>query len=283
MPATDRDRVVVGLGGVQAGADGGLGDQANPGADPAAGGPGHQQGVAPVERGGLGDRDGEGPQRGPPRPGGGPVGGGVLGEVRALLDEPGGEAELLPRGVERPAGELVGTHEVGRAQLPDVEQGERPGVHGLGDPLREVLVEGGAPPHVAGAVDCDGGADVQRALQVAGRGGGGQRPRRGGGRVLAAGHAEVEVVEDQHRDPDVAPGGVEQVGAADAGAPVAHDHHDVEVGAGQLDAGGVGDASPVQAVEGAGDEVLVAEAAAPDVAHDDHVGRVGPAAHQTRR
>ena len=71
---------------------------------------------------------------------------------------------------------------------------------------------------------------------------------------------KLKLLKSEHGDPDVAPGGVEQVGAADAGAAVAHDHDDVEVGAGELDAGGVGDAAPVEAVEGAGDEVLVGEA-----------------------
>ena len=223
----------------------------------------------------MGDGDGGHPDRRAARLGGGPVGGGVLRQLRAVLDEAGGPAQLLEGGLEGPPGVLVGAHEVGGAQLPDVEQGEALGVHGVGDAVGQVLIEGGAAPDVAGAVDRHRGADVQGPLQVAGGGGGGEGAGRGGGGVLAAGHAEVEVVEHQDGDPDVAPGGVEQVRPADAGAAVAHDDDHVEVGAGQLDAGGVGDAPAVEAVEGAGDEVLVAEAAAADVADDDHVGRVG--------
>ena len=50
VPAAHGDGVVVGLGGVEAGADRGLGGEAHARAHPAAGGAGDEQGVAAVER-----------------------------------------------------------------------------------------------------------------------------------------------------------------------------------------------------------------------------------------
>ena len=92
--------------------------------------------------------------------------------------------------------------------------------------------------------------------------------------MLAAGHAEVEVVEDEQRHPDVAAGGVEEVRAADAGSPVAHDDDDLEFGAGQLDPGGVGEAAAVQSVEGAGGEVLIRQTGAADVGDQHDLFRI---------
>ena len=94
--------------------------------------------------------------------------------------------------------------------------------------------------------------------------------------MLAARHAEVEVVEHQHRQADVASRGVQQVRAADPRAAIPHDDDHLQVGVGQLDAGGVGDAAAVQPVERMGGEILVAQSLAADVGHDHHAPGVKP-------
>jgi len=67
---------------------------------------------------------------------------------------------------------------------------------------------------------------------------------------LAAGHAVGQVVDDDGGDVQVAPGGVDQVVAADGrGVAVAHDHDDLELGVGQLHAGGESERSAVGGVE----------------------------------
>jgi len=92
--------------------------------------------------------------------------------------------------------------------------------------------------------------------------------------VLTTCHAEVEVIEDQGCHADVAPRRAHQMGAADPATPVADEVDDVEVGAGQFDAGGVGQAAAVEPVEAAGIQILVGEPHATDVAHDDDGGGI---------
>jgi len=122
-------------------------------------------------------------------------------------------------------------------------------------------------PHVARAVGGDGGADVERPLQVP------------AGVVLviapgawspsaAAGHPEVEVVEHQHRDADVAARALNRC-APPMPCRRRHDDDHLEIRARQLDAGGIGDTAAVQTVERRGREVLVRKAGAADVA-DQH-------------
>src|SRR3990172_11861351 len=212
-----------------------------------------------------------------PRSGSAGCGREVCGAVvvhRAVEPHSAGEPEPFDRRLQAATSGLVRRNEVGGAQLPDVEEGEPRMFDRFGDPLRQVGVERGPPVHVPGAVDTHGSADVEWMLQVASGGGRGDRPVPGGGGVLAPGHPEVEVVEHQHRDPDVAPRGIDEVGTADPGAAVAHDHDHGELGARQLDPGGVGDAATVQPMEGAGGEVLVGKPSASNVGDDHNPGRV---------
>ena len=70
-------------------------------------------------------------------------------------------------------------------------------------------------------------------------------------------HGEFEVGEDENGEADVAASRVQEVRPTDAGAAVAHHHDHLENRPGELDPGRIGDAPAVQAVEGAGDEVLI--------------------------
>ncbi len=76
-------------------------------------------------------------------------------------------------------------------------------------------------------------------------------PVRRGGRKLAPGHAVNIVVDDQRRQIYIAPGRMDKVVAADGGGvAVAHDHNDLELGIGQLDAGGEGEGPTMGGVQG---------------------------------
>ena len=188
---------------------------------------------------------------------------------RVAVQHTGWEAEALHRLVDRSPGEPVGANEVRRAQLPDVEEGEAGLGDSLSDAVGEIGIEARSPPGKRGAVDPDSCTDVQGVLEVPGRGRRRAGAFRGGCRVLAAGHPEVQVVQHQHGDADVAPSRAEQVGAADAGSAVAHDHDHGEVRIGEPDPRGVGDAAPVEAVEGVGGEILIGEPGAADVGDEN--------------
>ena len=100
--------------------------------------------------------------------------------------------------------------------------------------------------------------------------------------MLAARHPEVEVVHHQHGHAHIAPRGVEQVRAADAGAAVADQDEDLQVGVGQLDARRVGQAAAVQAVERVDDEVLVAQPLAADIRDERDAVGIEPELDQRR-
>jgi hypothetical protein len=89
---------------------------------------------------------------------------------------------------------------------------------------------------------------------------------------LPAGHAVDVVVQDHGRDPDVAPGGVNQVVAADGqGVAVAHQRDDVELGVGHLDARGEAERPPVGGVHGVEVHVHGQPPGAADARDHDHV------------
>jgi len=101
----------------------------------------------------------------------------------------------------------------------------------------KVDVERRAPIDVRGAVHTDRCTDIERMLKVPER-----RRRRDPAlrcrrRVLAPGHPEVQVVHHDDGDPDIPPGCRNEMRSSDPGSPVAHDHHDLEVGIREFDAG----------------------------------------------
>ena len=87
----------------------------------------------------------------------------------------------------------------------------------------------------------------------------------GGCRELAPGHAEVEVVQYQKGDIEVAAAGGKQVGATDTEPPVAHGDNDMQFGTGHLESGGIGKGASVQAVHGMGVEEGIKQAGAADI------------------
>ena len=145
---------------------------------------------------------------------------------------------------------------------------------GLGDAIREVGIVAEPAIDPARPRAHDRRAEVHRTLDIAIRRGRGEAAAGGGHGMLATGHPVVEVVGDDEGQVDIAPRRVQQVGAADAAAAVADQHHDRELGPRELEARGVGQRPAVQAVEGVGDEVAVGEADAADVADDDDLARV---------
>ena len=104
--------------------------------------------------------------------------------------------------------------------------------------------------------------------------GGGNGVVRRGHRMLAAGHAKVEVVEHQHGDIDIAAGGVDKMRAADSCTAIADENNDVELRIRQFDACGVGDAASVQAMKSVGDEILIAEAHTTNIADNNGLGGI---------
>lgn len=100
----------------------------------------------------------------------------------------------------------------------------------------------------------------------------GPRPVRRGGGILAAGHAVNIVVDDDGREVQVAPGGVDKMVAADGGGvAVAHDHDHLELGVGQFDAGGEGQRPAMGGVECIEIHVHAQPPGAADPRHQDNV------------
>ena len=179
-------------------------------------------------------------------------------------------------------GELVAFGVPSRAEPQSFQDRKAVEADGPFDLLGQVLVVSRTPGHVGGPGRCGHRAKVQGAFQLV------EKPRPGpgvagrGGRALAAGHAEIEIVEHQQGDVEVAPAGGQQVGAADAQAPVAHGDHDRQFRTRQFEARRVGQGPAVKAVHGVGVEKGVEEARAADVADNGdlvagqaHVGK-GP-------
>ena len=81
--------------------------------------------------------------------------------------------------------------------------------------------------------------------------GGGLGAVAGQGGELAAGHAIDAVVHDNGRHVDIAPGGVDEMVPADGqGIAVAHGNDDVQFGPAQFDAGGKGQGTAVNGMQG---------------------------------
>ena len=121
--------------------------------------------------------------------------------------------------------------------------------------LHQLVQQGGvvhrAPAHHGGPGGHRQFGNGKGVLQMAVKRGGGLRPIRRGGRILATGHAVDIVVDDDGRQVQVAPGGVDEVVAADGGGvAVPHDHDHLELGVGQLHPGGEGQGPAVGGVQG---------------------------------
>ena len=188
------------------------------------------------------------------------------------------QARLQAQRIHQPqhifASEIIIGHEISGAQFPDIQQRETLMLDGVDHAIGQIFVEGSAAVDIAGAVDAHRGADIQRPFGIAAARGGGDGVVGRGHRMLAAGHAKVEIIEHQHRQIYVAPGRIDEMGAANAGAAIADENDDMEIGIRQLDAGGVGDAASMQAMEGVGHEILIAEAHAANIADDHRLRRV---------
>ena len=176
--------------------------------------------------------------------------------------------------------ELIARQVISGAHIPDIEHGEARLANGFGDPLRQVGVETGPPIGPGSARGSRDSAQVHGAFEVAQRRGRGDSVERRRHRVLAAGHAVVEIVGDDQRNADIAARDVEQVRTADAATAIALEHDDGQFGPRQLQPAGIGDRTAVQSVKGVGDEITIGQADAADVGDDDHFLRVGLQLHQ---
>ena len=122
-----------------------------------------------------------------------------------------------------------------------------------------------ATSHVRRAVDHDGLTNIEGWIDDAVRRCGRAPVGRRSGRVLAAGHPEVEVVAHQDLDSHAPAGRMNQMRRADPATPVPdqHDHH--QVGPDALDPFRVREGSPMQTVEGVAGEIAVGNPDAADV------------------
>ena len=146
---------------------------------------------------------------------------------------------------------LVLTPVVGRADTGDVDDREAAVTDSLLNQADCLLDMIGASAGGVGSPCAVGQfGNVKRPVDVSVRGGRTELTGRRGRRILAAGHAVDVVVHDDHGQPYVSPGGMDQVVSADGGdVTVTGDDDDLQMGVGQLDSRGERDGPSVGRVD----------------------------------